>query len=466
MIFICSILFINGCQEKSTNPVDTPQQITGGEVNGGLWKPVLIPSGSSYILPAPPDKNSLEIRDELKELHSYQTARNQDKLNTILCWNNQGIIRWNEIARHLVIQNNITPPMASRAYALLSVAQYDALVAAWYNKYLYRRDYPSKLDASILPAVNPGADPCFPCEHAVIASVSRRVLTYLFPKNADSLNYWANQEMNFCLWAGTGFRHGIKAGDTLGAIIANIYVNYAKADGSDAVWTGTIPAGTGLWYSSMKPPQSPLLPMWGKVKPWLLTALPAITPPPKFNSPEFNAALAEVKLYSDTRTDEQLRIAKFWADGAGTATPPGHWNEIACNYMKSRHLSEIRVARVLSLMNMAIMDAGICCWDAKYTFWLIRPSQVDNTITTPVGLPNFPSYTSGHSSFSGAAHTVLGYLFPAKASEFKAMAEEAAISRLYGGIHYRFDSDMGLESGRKIGNIAIHRAKTDGANFR
>lgn len=459
-----AVVFVNGCKEKSTSPAETPSPKPGTEANAGLWKTVLIPSGSAFILPPPPDKNSLQTVNEFNELRIYQNQRSPEALKDISYWNKQAVIRWNEIARRLVIKNNMVPPMASRAYALLSAAQYDALIAAWYNKYLYNRQSPSETDASVAPAVGPENNPCYPCQHAVVASVSRRVLTYLFPKDADSINYWADREMNSRLYAGTSLRSDIKAGDSLGAMIAGVFINYAMSDGHDAAWTGTIPTDPGCWYSSMKPPAPPLLPVWGKVKPWLLTSLPAMTPPPAYNSPEFKAAVAEVKKYSDTRTAEQLRIAQFWSDGAGTSTPPGHWNQIASDYMKTQNMNELRTARALALMNMAIMDAGICCWDAKYHFWLIRPSQVDSTITTPVGLPNFPSYTSGHSSFSGAAHTVLGYLFPAKADEFRAMAEEAAISRLYGGIHYRFDSDMGLESGRSVGNTAIQRAVTDGSD--
>ncbi|MGE5352862.1 MAG: phosphatase PAP2 family protein [Acidobacteriota bacterium] len=450
LLFLISFVIIQGCSEKPTSPPDTakPNQDT----HPGYWKTILIPSASAYILPAPPGKNSLKAKDEFNQLQIYQLKKTQDVIKNIKYWDGLAIIRWNEIARHLVIKNGTNPPMASRAYALLSTAQYDALIAAWYNRDLYLR--PSPTDSTKY---------CYPCEQAVIASVSKHVLSYLFPKDIDSINYWASQEISAQLYTAKSFPSDISSGDTLGAIIAGVFINRAMQDGHDAVWTGTMPSFPGCWFSSMNPPQKPLLPMWGKVRPWLMTSLPPLAPPPVYGSDEFKAALAEVKQFSDNRTDEQLRIAKFWSDGAGTSTPPGHWNEIASNYIKTKNMSELKTARALSLMNMAIMDAGICCWDAKYTHWYIRPSQVDTTITTPVGLPNFPSYTSGHSSFSGAAHTVLGYLFPEKADEFKKMAEEAAISRLYGGIHYRFDSDMGLVSGRSVGNLAVQWGSGDGS---
>jgi membrane-associated phospholipid phosphatase len=112
---------------------------------------------------------------------------------------------------------------------------------------------------------------------------------------------------------------------------------------------------------------------------------------------------------------------------------------------------------------MAVMDAGISCWDAKYTYWLLRPSQADSTIALPIGLPNFPAYTSGHSSFSGAASEVLAYLFPDMTTSLRSMADEAGMSRLYGGIHYRFDNEVGLAVGRGIAQLAIQRANRDGS---
>ena len=167
-------------------------------------------------------------------------------------------------------------------------------------------------------------------------------------------------------------------------------------------------------------------------------------PPPAFGSAEFQAALTEVRRYSDQRTQRELDIAKHWGDGVGTYTPAGHWNRIAADLTTWYNLSEAETARVLAAMNMAMMDAGIAVWDAKYTYWLIRPSQADAAITTPVGLPNFPSYVSGHSGFSGAGADVLAFFFPNEAVRLRAQAEEAAMSRLYGGIHYRFDSEVGF----------------------
>src|SRR5262249_21691528 len=151
------------------------------------------------------------------------------------------------------------------------------------------------------------------------------------------------------------------------------------------------------------------------------------------------------------RTPEQLKIAVFWGDAPGTPTPPGHWNGVAAELIakqrasapRTEALAELSAARTMAILNMAVMDAGIACWDSKYYYWYLRPSHADPTITLPVGLPNFPSYPSGHSTFSGAAAEVLDYFFPSEKARFDAMAEEASMSRIYGGIHYRFDGEQG-----------------------
>ena len=118
----------------------------------------------------------------------------------------------------------------------------------------------------------------------------------------------------------------------------------------------------------------------------------------------------------------------------------------------------------LALLNTAMMDAGINCWDAKYFYMFPRPSQMDPEIKTATGLPNFPSYTSGHSTFSMSGATVLGYVFPDHKAEVEAMAAEAGISRIYGGIHYNFDNDSGAACGNRVGQFAIARGRADGSS--
>jgi membrane-associated phospholipid phosphatase len=162
--------------------------------------------------------------------------------------------------------------------------------------------------------------------------------------------------------------------------------------------------------------------------------------------------------------DEWRRLANFWQDGLGTYTPPGHWNRFAKEFIIKYNLNPLRSARTFAYMNMAIMDAGISCWDAKYYYHYPRPIQTIPGYKTIAGTPNFPSYTSGHSAFSAAGAEVLAYIFPQEATQCREWAHEAAESRICGGIHYRFDADVGTDQGIKVAQYTIQLAKNDGAD--
>jgi membrane-associated phospholipid phosphatase len=345
-------------------------------------------------------------------------------------------VRWNAVARKAVAEENVDPPMASRYYALLSVAQQSAVEAV---ERATRTPAGSQRPALI---------------RAAVISASTEILAYEFPARAASLRAMERDELATLSARGGGSE--LSAPLQLGADAARSVILRAATDGADAAWTPDVPSGPGKWLFDPAAGY-PLRPTWRSVRPWLMTSGGQFrpVPPPAFTSDAYRTALDEVRQISDTRTAEQLRITLYWADGAGTSTPPGHWNAIASDLAERYHLDEERATRMFASLNMALMDAGIGCWDAKYTYWLIRPSQADPAITTPVGLPNFPSYVSGHATFSGAAATLLGAVFPSSRRELQQMAEEAAMSRLYGGIHYRFDNEQGLELGQKIGALAV-----------
>ena len=349
-------------------------------------------------------------------------------------------VRWNAIARDLVVKYRTDPPLASRTYALLSVAQ----------------------DRAVRTVAGTAGAPK-PLDHAAVVAASVAILTAAYPAEAAVLDSTARGDLADPLWSANA-NVSVLQGETIGRSTAQTLLKERVTDGAQASWSGAPPTGPGMWYSSATPVAPPLRPSWGSVRPWLMTRGDQFRPepPPAFGSAAFQAALAEVRKYSDQRTQRELDIAKHWGDGSGTYTPAGHWNRVASDLVVWYNLAEADAARVLAALNMAMMDAGIAVWDAKYVYWLIRPSQADRAITTPVGLPNFPSYVSGHSGFSGAAADVLGYFFPAERASLTAQAEEAAMSRLYGGIHYRFDSEVGLRMGRAIAALAIARENTRG----
>jgi membrane-associated phospholipid phosphatase len=373
-------------------------------------------------------------------------------------WAAGATVRWNEIARDLVAKHRTSAPMASRVYALLSVAQYDGLVFAWKEKYRHKRAAPL-----IKPDVPVTGDPPYPSEHAVVAAASVAVLAYLYPGEAPFLEEKARQHVRSRIDAGASDASDVSAGERLGLEIAQAVILRAQADRSDMKAAVAMPAGTGRWVSSTR--SAPIEPAWGGVQPWLMSSPLAFRPPPPpaYRSPQFTVALAEVRRHAEARSAEDARTVALWADGAGSYTPAGRWNRIAADLIAKHRLNEIRGARVLALLNMALMDTGIANWESQYHYGVMRPSQVDPGIVPLVPLPNSPSYPAGHASVSAAGAEVLGYLFPAEREALRATAVEAAKSRVLGGIHYSFDNDAGLTLGRAVAQLVIERSRGDGA---
>jgi membrane-associated phospholipid phosphatase len=147
-------------------------------------------------------------------------------------------------------------------------------------------------------------------------------------------------------------------------------------------------------------------------------------------------------------------------DGRGSVTPPGKWNQIAISFLENKALSESDSYEMFALLNVALADSFISAWDTKYAYWTARPVSAAkllfNVEFKPLILtPSFPSFTSGHATFSSAASVILGHYFPFNKDEFHRMAVEAAHSRLLGGIHFRFDNEAGFTVGQKIGHLVL-----------
>jgi membrane-associated phospholipid phosphatase len=257
----------------------------------------------------------------------------------------------------------------------------------------------------------------------------------------------------------TAFARGEAIGRAVGAEI----VTRAQADGFSTPFTGTIPVGPGFWTSNTTPPTVAGGPLPG-VRPWFLNSASQFRPgpPPAFGSPEFLAALAEIRRISDTRTADQIRIAAFWAQGVGTPTTAAFWLQVATDGINQHGLSERRATHLYALLSATMFDAQIGCWDAKETYWFIRPWQADAGITAvaAVGKPNHPSYPSGHSCISASAAEVLGAFFPRQRAQLDAMVTEAGLSRMYGGIHYAFDIAAGRRLGRSVARFTLRKDRS------
>jgi membrane-associated phospholipid phosphatase len=352
------------------------------------------------------------------------------------------------------------------------------LKVAWYYKYLYNRPAPWRLDSAV-QAIGPAPDlPAYPSEDAVLSGVTAAMLQLLFPTAVEMVTLKAAEERQAALLSGRATASDLAAGLALGQAVANIVIARARADGmgaaigNAAMWQAladqTAARGETPWRSLESPPRPPMLPLFGRVSAWMMSAADIAAerpgPPPSTSSPEMARDLREVKETARRLTRSQLAIAYKWADGLGTPAPPGHWNYIAAPHIAEAGFSEVRAARAFALLNMAMHDAAVGCWEAKYTYFNPRPSQLDPSIRTSIGLPNFPSYTSGHSTFSAAATEVLSYLFPAARASFEADREEASISRLYAAIHYRSDIDAGKSHGARIAAYTLRFARQDGAD--
>ncbi|MDJ1466547.1 vanadium-dependent haloperoxidase [Xanthocytophaga flava] len=504
-----ALLFLvsNACDKSLDTSDIKAYSASTTDPNGGNWKTFVIADGEEVAVAEPTDASSDAYKAELQSLKTLQGTLTGSQKNTVQYWGGGAVLRWNEIARELAAQYNVppnynpdgtypvpdptkptelprfpfaNPPYTARAFALLSVAQYDALVATWNYKFKYNRQAPSKNDSSIETLLPLSDLPSYPSEDAVIAAASREVLKRLFPGEAEKIIQKAEEHKNSRLWAGTNVQSDIDAGEALGKAIGEMVMS--KIAGKDGMSGANAQANfhlmredatargiTAQWTSRDIPARPPMLPFYGNVKTWNFDEATKVSLRPEapyaLNSAEFKKDLDELRNLSKNRTREQTRIAAYWADGVGSYTPPGHWNRKAAALIYDSKFNELRAARTMALLNTAVMDAGVCCWDTKFYYLTQRPSEVDPSVKTSTGIPNFPSYTSGHSTFSGAAATVLSYIFPDKEQELQTMATEASVSRIYGGIHYRIDCEVGLRCGKRIGEYAVNRGKSDGSGL-
>ena len=348
---------------------------------------------------------------------------------------------WQQRARELVGTNNLSPLAAARIYAALSAAEYRAVMM------LSDADQNGTVPDEGLGA---GGRSALEAHRGAVAGASAQVLKFFFSAAAPSLEQLVQTEAN----VGPGNVHPeFTRGLDVGRAIGDAVVERTRNDHFTAPFTGTIPTGPGLWIPNGPPAGATLS---GMTRYFMTSAAQFLPPPPPaFGSPQFLTGLQEIRTLSDTRTAEQRQIALDWNYGPGTFTPPGYWDLVTANYIQSHGLDERAAAHAFALTTAAMMDAFIGCWQAKYTYWFIRPPQADHDITLVFALPNHPSYPSGHSCASAAAGTVLSYLFPDRTDEVTGWVAQAGLSRMYAGIHYRFDIESGQTLGINVGNLAV-----------
>lgn len=497
---------VSACGKSQPTQGDLPPASASGlDAGAGNWRMIVLSSPTDVPVPPPTAVGSDAYQAELASIKTAQASLTDAQRQNIDYWAAGGVMRWNEILRELVAKADLppaprpdgtypapdvenpfadppypfgNPPYAARSYSYVALAQFEALKVAWHYKFLYNRPSPSKVDGGVQALASAGDLPAYPSEDATVSGVTAELLKLLFPTSVEEITRRAADQRDAALLSGKATASDIAAGLALGKAVAPFFAARAATDGmktaggtpaqTKALSDAVAAKGETPWQSLESPARPPMLPQFGKVKTWMMTPTDLATerpgPPPSTSSSQMQQELAEVKNAVSNITRDQIAIVYKWADGVSTPTPPGHWNAIASESLANAHFSEVRTARAFALLNMAMHDAAVGCWDAKFAYYNPRPSQLDPSIKTVVGLPNFPSYTSGHSTFSAAAAAVLSYLFPASASQFEALRDEAAISRLYGGIHYRSDIEVGKQHGARIGSYTVTFARSDGAD--
>lgn len=385
--------------------------------------------------------------------------------------NSDVVLDWNGILLNAIYEDKTTPPVASRNMAITQTAVFDAInsITGTYKNYHFTGTAPTIVSAE-----------------AAAASAAHQVLINLYPGQKSYFDNALTASLAE-ITDGTAEDNGV----TFGRTVADDILTFRSGDGSSNTITYTPGTNPGQWQPTSPGFASALLPQWGQVTPFALTSGDQFRPDgtPALNSADYTTEFNQVKdlgsKNSTTRTAEQTQIARFWADGSGTFTPPGHWNQIAQNVTAEKGNSLVDNARVFALLNISLADAGIAAWDAKYTYNFWRPitaiqnadsdgnanTIADATWTPLLTTPPFPEYISGHSTFSGAAETILTGLLGNNVnfttnslgtpgiyrtfSNFTNAANEAGVSRIYGGIHFNSANVEGLATGRSVGNFVL-----------
>ncbi|HEX4966516.1 MAG TPA: vanadium-dependent haloperoxidase [Thermoanaerobaculia bacterium] len=380
---------------------------------------------------------------------------------------------WNGILLDAVRAEKSVPPHASRAMACVNVSIFEAVngILGLYEPY------------SLTDPAPPGASP-----EAAAAAAAYQSLSQLFPAQRKVFDAALKASLSAIPEGPSkeaGIAWGLKVADAIIALRAD--------DGATREVNPRYPSGAGWWTPTPPDFASGLLPNWAGVKPWAMANGSQFRPPPPpaLGSADYLKAFSEVarlgRIDSPSRSKEQSQIALFWADGSGTSTPPGHWLLVALRLASQRNLTLHESSRLFALLSMAMADAAIVSWDSKYHYdhWRpvtgIRHAELEGnggTRASPpwvpfIATPPFPSYTSGHSTFSGSASRILELFFGTDAvlfslvseglpgverffASFSQAAEEAGQSRIYGGIHWQYDNQAGLASGRALGDHVFH----------
>jgi hypothetical protein len=329
---------------------------------------------------------------------------------------------WNQLATSL--QARRPAPPVTRVYTYLSLAQLRAAEGA----------------RSVRPRAHVAA---------AIGAASAAILLSYFPADKDEIDAALAAQAAADPWPRAKHRD-FATGAAIGRAVAARVIDYSRGDRINLSDPGTPPTTPGHWLYSTPVKFS------YHARPFFYQTGDELRPPPppEFGSDSYKEALAEVLEIRLRNDPAEVAIARYWAANQ-SLTSDRAANDAAVELIRTYRRSDTESARILFVMNAAGFDASIGCYNAKYFYWYIRPSQADPRIVPVFNAPAHPSYPSGHSCHSGSTTGVLTAFFPKERKRLEAMAQEASLSRLYAGIHYRFDMVAGLALGRKVAARAV-----------
>lgn len=393
-----------------------------------------------------------------------------------------------ELVRHTA---TYSPPVASRAFAYLGIIAYEAVASGGATLQSLVGQLPD------LHGLEPRQAALKYDEANVLHGAMQAAIQLLFahtgPTGQRALKA-VGQKMDAALQAGLSSSR-VNRSRAFGEALAGHVLDWSLKDGGAEILNMGFPESfklvdaPGHWKptSVIRMQQAPLLPQWGGNRTFAIAngATCALPPPPVYSeekTSEFYKQAFEVYDTVKNITPDQRLIARFWSDDPMLSpTPPGHWMFIALDILKAKNAGIEDSVDVLARLGMAVSDAFVACWKSKFEYDLLRPvayikKVIDKTWEPILITPPFPEYPSGHSSQSGAAAVVLTQFFgenfafedkthvreklPVRGyKSFWDAANEAGISRLYGGIHFRAAIERGLDQGRCVG-AAVNALKT------
>ena len=456
------------------------------------WRTFVLDSSSGIAVPPPPAGRSAEAKAELRTLEADQQAREASPAiqAAITKWDAQpAFAPWTQKALALIASNATSTAKAQRVMALVHIAMYDATVAAWHWKSVYRRSEPAKVDRMLVPAVSTETVLSYPSEHAVLAGAAAAVLKALYPTDT-TIGTDEQEAAGSRLYAGTNYPSDVSAGLALGEAVAQQVLAAASGDNLGTGQPGRLPAPgcdltpagcQGFWEPTFPrtPPASPTDPFAGTWHTWVIPSeqdfLPpppgwyVAGPPPAVSSPFLQAAaLVDYQSVQQTVAATPDGAARRLVVDTWAGVPDKHWNEIALTLEHDAGLNLPRAIRISALVNAAGADAIQANWAAKYTYWEPRPQQVirkyiDAGFVSYRPTPNEPAYSSGLATVSGVISGVLTHFFRDDESALAQSAADAEISRLYDGTHYQHDIAAGTAVGHSMVRDFVRWSRCGGA---